>query len=142
MRAVGDVDCSAHEWAGVSEPLRDPDYFAQVRVDPDAATVVWPNGLDTAPEPLYEEARRHPLAAAQLSGAGRPHGLGGVTCQSTVAPENRFMVAPDGSEYSTFATWSSCGTWNVRYPRADRPRLSVTCDGIAWPAVVCVAQSG
>lgn len=61
---VGDVDFSAHEWAGVFEPLRDPEYFAQVRVDPDAATIVWPNGLDLAPEPLYEEARRHPLAAA------------------------------------------------------------------------------
>jgi len=49
---------------GVFEPLRDPIYFAQVRVDPEAGTIVWPNGLDMAPEPLYEEARRHPLAAA------------------------------------------------------------------------------
>ena len=29
-------------------PLSDPDYFAQVAVDPDARTVVWPNGLDPA----------------------------------------------------------------------------------------------
>lgn len=35
------------------EPLGDPDYFAQVRVDPDARTVVWPNGLDLAPEVLH-----------------------------------------------------------------------------------------
>jgi len=61
---VGDVDFSAKEWIGVFEPLRDPSYFAQVRVDPEAGTIVWPNGLDMAPEPLYEEARRHPLAAA------------------------------------------------------------------------------
>lgn len=61
---VGDVDFSGREWAGVMEPLRDPDYFAQVRVDLDAATLVWPHGVDMAPEPLYEEARRHPLAAA------------------------------------------------------------------------------
>ena len=60
---VGDVDFSSREWTGVFEPLRDPSYFAQVRVDPDAATIVWPNGLDMAPEPL-EEARRHPLAVA------------------------------------------------------------------------------
>lgn len=61
---VGDVDFSSNEWTGVFEPLRDPAYFAQVRVDPEAATIVWPNGLDMAPETLYEEARRHPLAAA------------------------------------------------------------------------------
>lgn len=61
---VGDVDFSGREWTGVMEPLRDPDYFAQVRVDLDAATLVWPHGVDMAPEPLYEEARRHPLAAA------------------------------------------------------------------------------
>jgi hypothetical protein len=61
---VGDVDFSSREWIGVFEPLGDPSYFAQVRVDPDAATLAWPNGLDMAPEPLYEEARRHSLAAA------------------------------------------------------------------------------
>ncbi len=63
-RTVGDVDFSAQEWPRVFELLRDPSYFAQVRVDPEAGTIVWPNGLDMAPEPLYEEARRHPLAAA------------------------------------------------------------------------------
>jgi hypothetical protein len=49
---------------GVLEPLSDPAFFAQVRVDPEAATIVWPNGIDMAPEPLYEEARQHPLRAA------------------------------------------------------------------------------
>ena len=34
-------------------PLDDPEYFAQVRVDTDAGTVVWPNGLDLAPEVLH-----------------------------------------------------------------------------------------
>jgi hypothetical protein len=33
-------------------------------VDPEAATIVWPNGIDMAPEPLYEQARQHPLRAA------------------------------------------------------------------------------
>lgn len=61
---VGDVDFSAERWPGVLAPLRDPSYFAQVSVDPEAGTIAWPNGLDLAPEPLYEQAHAHPLAAA------------------------------------------------------------------------------
>ena len=34
-------------------PLRDPDYFAQVRVDPEAGTIVWPNGVDLDPQVLH-----------------------------------------------------------------------------------------
>jgi len=56
---VGEVDFTDREWRGVFEPLRDPDYFARVEVDPEAGTITWPNGLDMAPEPLYGEARRH-----------------------------------------------------------------------------------
>lgn len=35
------------------EPLEDAAYFARVRVDTEARTVVWPNGLDLAPEVLH-----------------------------------------------------------------------------------------
>jgi len=52
------VDFAEREWRGVLEPLRDAAYFAQVRVDAEAGTIAWPNGIDLAPEPLYEEARR------------------------------------------------------------------------------------
>ena len=61
---AGDVDLSAEKWSGVLEPLSDPKYFARVRVDPEAGTVTWPNGEDLAPEPLYEQARAHPLVNA------------------------------------------------------------------------------
>ena len=61
---AGDVDFSSMEWRGVFKPLRDPRYFASVKVDPEAATIVWPNGADLAPETLYEEARKNPLIAA------------------------------------------------------------------------------
>lgn len=50
---VRDVDCSFLLRGKLGEPLRDPDYFRQVRVDEEARTVVWPNGLDPAPELLH-----------------------------------------------------------------------------------------
>ena len=56
---VGDVSFEAREWRGVFEPLADPGYFAQVRVDPEGGTIAWPNGVDMAPEPLYAEACQH-----------------------------------------------------------------------------------
>lgn len=61
---VGEVDFSGREWRGVLEPLSDPAYFARVRVDAEAGTIAWPNGVDLGPEPLYEEARRNPIEPA------------------------------------------------------------------------------
>ena len=58
---VGDVDFRGRDWRGVFEPLRDPDVFARVTVDPEAGTIAWPGGLDMAPEPLYEAARSRPV---------------------------------------------------------------------------------
>ncbi len=60
---VGDVDFRDDEWTGVLAPLADADYFARVRVDPESGTLAWPNGVDFAPEPLYEQARSHPVSA-------------------------------------------------------------------------------
>src|SRR4029453_17303829 len=62
---VGDVDFGSREWDGVFEPLRDPAYFAQVRVDPELGTIAWPNGADMAPETLYEAARGSGASSAQ-----------------------------------------------------------------------------
>lgn len=61
---AGDVDFSAEHWTGVLAPLNDPAYFGRVTINPEAGTVVWPDGIDLAPEPLYEQARAHPLIAA------------------------------------------------------------------------------
>jgi hypothetical protein len=56
---IGDVDL-ARRFAGplgpVFEPLRDVEYFAQVTVDEELGTVVWPNGADLAPDVLHEQA--------------------------------------------------------------------------------------
>lgn len=43
---------------GVLEPLHQSDYFAQVRVDEEAGTVCWPNGVDLDPDVLYAAAHR------------------------------------------------------------------------------------
>lgn len=43
----------ATAFSGVFEPLRDPAYFAQVTVDPELGTVVWPNGADLDPMVLH-----------------------------------------------------------------------------------------
>ena len=38
---------------GVYEPLRDPAFFAKVRVNPDWGTICWPNDADADPMVLY-----------------------------------------------------------------------------------------
>jgi len=53
----GEVELSGELDGPVFEPLRDPEVFAQFRLDPDIHTVVWPNGADLAPEFLYVHAR-------------------------------------------------------------------------------------
>jgi hypothetical protein len=47
------VDIEPLLWGEVFQPLRDPAFFAQVRVDPDSGTIAWPNGADLSPEFLY-----------------------------------------------------------------------------------------
>jgi hypothetical protein len=55
---AGDVDLAyLLDFGGVFEPLRDPQFFAQVRVYPEGCTIFWPNEADIAPETLYDLAR-------------------------------------------------------------------------------------
>lgn len=67
---VGHVDFAGREWRGVMEPLSDPAYFTSVKVDPEARTISWPNGVDLAPEPLYDEASRTPQLGHRATGFG------------------------------------------------------------------------
>jgi Protein of unknown function (DUF2442) len=62
---AGDVDLShLRSRGGVFESLRDPECFAQVRIDPEIGTITWPSGADLAPEVLYERASADPIAAS------------------------------------------------------------------------------
>lgn len=55
---VREVDiASLVPFDGVFEPLNNPAYFGQVRVDSDAGTIVWPNGADICQDVLYECGR-------------------------------------------------------------------------------------
>jgi hypothetical protein len=54
---VRDVDLGHLRHGGpIFEPLRDPSFFGRVRVDPEARTIVWPNGADVDPLVLHGDA--------------------------------------------------------------------------------------
>jgi len=46
---------------GVFAPLEDIEFFRRVVVDPDAGTLVWPNGVDFCPDMLYAAATGTPI---------------------------------------------------------------------------------
>jgi hypothetical protein len=48
------VDLSGELHGEVFEPLKDPQFFKRVFVNPETGTIEWPNGADFAPEFLYE----------------------------------------------------------------------------------------
>ena len=69
--AAGELDLMPLlQFTGVFEPLRDPEFFAQVRVNPDIGTIVWPNGADLCPDVLRHHLTGEPLPG-QSDGARR-----------------------------------------------------------------------
>ena len=46
------IEFDPHLRGPIFEPLREPAFFAQARIE--GGTVAWPNGADLAPEFLYE----------------------------------------------------------------------------------------
>lgn len=59
--ADGDVrviDLEPMLWGEMFEPLKaDYESFQHVKADPDADTIVWPNGADLSPRTLYAESK-------------------------------------------------------------------------------------
>src|SRR3546814_15214529 len=78
-------------------PLNDPEYFARVAVDPELRTVVWPNGLDLAPEVLHGDYEpENPIGFCDITPA--EHGVRSEarrvrkecvsTCRSRLSPDH------------------------------------------------------
>lgn len=63
---VVDVGERIRPLRNLSLALGDPAFFAQVRVDTEAGTVVWPNGFDICPDVLY--ARAHGIPVPGMDG--------------------------------------------------------------------------
>ena len=55
----GEADLSDLAGSGVFERwVKNPEEFEQATVDPESGTVIWPGGLDVAPDRLYSEVIR------------------------------------------------------------------------------------
>ncbi len=67
-RGIADLAPLIGGRGGVFGPLQDQTYFATVAVDPDAGTLVWPNGVDLDPDMLYEAAHGLPVGGPPNSG--------------------------------------------------------------------------
>ncbi len=61
LKAVVDMKVVVGSFDGVFAPLNDPEFFRQVRVDPEIGTIVWPNGADVCPDVLYSYASGRPI---------------------------------------------------------------------------------
>lgn len=66
----GEVDLSHLAGKGVFKRWVDnPSEFAQVSVDPESGTIVWPGGLDVAPDRLYSDVAE---SAGKTTPSNRP----------------------------------------------------------------------
>ena len=66
----GEVDLEGELWGEVFQVLEDKARFAELSLDGELETVVWPNGADFAPEFLYQKlCPDYALKSTRKSGA-------------------------------------------------------------------------
>lgn len=65
--ATGEVDIAKMiRFEGVFAPVKERAYFVQVRVNPEAGTIVWPNGADLDPLVLYSKVTGKPIPQIEI----------------------------------------------------------------------------
>lgn len=70
--AEGEVDVAKMiRFEGVFAPVKERAYFVQVRVDPEAGTIVWPNGADLDPLVLYSQITGIPIPQIEIKTPSR-----------------------------------------------------------------------
>jgi len=52
---AGEVDLESELWGEIFEALKDEARLAELSLDNEIETIVWPNGADFAPEFLYQQ---------------------------------------------------------------------------------------
>lgn len=62
---VRDIDLQPLLWGPAFADLEDDEAFLQVRVAPEAGTIVWPNGADVSAYTLYQQST--PVSTRQAS---------------------------------------------------------------------------
>jgi len=73
-------DMSNDSFNGVFAPLADESYFAQATIR--AGVVVWPNGLDIAPDAMYDDIMTRAIAKTNAPTRARPkYSLGELVAQ-------------------------------------------------------------
>jgi hypothetical protein len=66
----GEVNLEAELWGEIFQPLKEMARFAELVMDKELGTIVWPNGADFAPEFLYQRlCPNYALKPTQKSGA-------------------------------------------------------------------------
>ncbi len=71
--SVKEVDLRNELYGEVFEPLKEVQFFRQVRINSDTKTIEWSNGADFAPEFLYEiGVEIKPTAQAAKTTAAEP----------------------------------------------------------------------
>ncbi len=55
------------DFVGVFAPLRNHEYFIQVRVNPELGTICWPNQADLDPDVLYSIVTGQPIPLLELA---------------------------------------------------------------------------
>lgn len=64
----GEIDVTGLiDFVGVFAPLRNHEYFVQVRVNPELGTICWPNQADLDPDVLYSIVTGQPLPLLELA---------------------------------------------------------------------------